>query len=260
MAKETAALRFDHREIAVIFSLFIFVSLLMFTVGILVGKGLTQARLEGGRRGPAISQNDSHSVPLEAPVIHPTKAEHGSNGHGATRESASAAVHPKSSALELKEPAVVDKDVAPLEMIPQKKVSKAYTGGSLREPKMSKEVSRAISSTRVQSLIENTPDSRKAAMLATGKIPESFADGKFTVQVGSYPTEEAATERVEKLKQLGFPHAYMSATDLGEPSKKWYRVGLGYFKDNVSAEVSGQMLRSRGEVNSYIVRTKDTSG
>src|SRR5947209_3699116 len=47
MNKRTTALRFDHREIAVIFSLFIFVSLLMFTVGILVGKGLAQAKYEG---------------------------------------------------------------------------------------------------------------------------------------------------------------------------------------------------------------------
>src|SRR5947208_1005393 len=44
MAKPS--LRFDHKEIAVIFSLFIFVSLLMFTVGILVGKGLAQAKYE----------------------------------------------------------------------------------------------------------------------------------------------------------------------------------------------------------------------
>jgi hypothetical protein len=48
MTTETRpTLRFDHREIAVIFSLFIFVSLLMFTVGILVGKGLSQAKYEG---------------------------------------------------------------------------------------------------------------------------------------------------------------------------------------------------------------------
>src|SRR4051812_11923043 len=47
ISKSSATLRFDHREIAVIFSLFIFVSLLMFTVGILVGKGLAQAKYEG---------------------------------------------------------------------------------------------------------------------------------------------------------------------------------------------------------------------
>ncbi|NDC24484.1 MAG: hypothetical protein EBZ49_10220, partial [Proteobacteria bacterium] len=47
MAIQNSGLRFDSREIAVIFSLFIFVSLLMFTVGILVGKGLAQAKFEG---------------------------------------------------------------------------------------------------------------------------------------------------------------------------------------------------------------------
>ena len=52
MANQNPSLRFDHREIAVIFSLFIFVSLLMFTVGILVGKGLAQAKYESLLLGP----------------------------------------------------------------------------------------------------------------------------------------------------------------------------------------------------------------
>ena len=41
------SLRFDHREIAVIFSLFIFVSLLMFTVGILVATCLPLGKMYG---------------------------------------------------------------------------------------------------------------------------------------------------------------------------------------------------------------------
>src|SRR4051812_30158452 len=49
MTNQQPSLRFDHREIAVIFSLFVFVSLLMFTVGILVGKGLAQAKYESSR-------------------------------------------------------------------------------------------------------------------------------------------------------------------------------------------------------------------
>ena len=75
-------LRFDAREIAVLFSLFIFVSLLMFTVGFLVGKGLTQARYEG-KLGvtpalePVMKSNEAHpgaSVSLGSST-HPTEAE-----------------------------------------------------------------------------------------------------------------------------------------------------------------------------------------
>jgi DedD protein len=46
MAKSQTPFRFDHREMTVIFSLFIFTSLLMFTVGIMVGKGLAQSKPE----------------------------------------------------------------------------------------------------------------------------------------------------------------------------------------------------------------------
>lgn len=59
MANQNSGLRFDSREIAVIFSLFIFVSLLMFTVGILVGKGLAQAKFEGS---PVVSTASAERI------------------------------------------------------------------------------------------------------------------------------------------------------------------------------------------------------
>jgi|694.fasta_scaffold96267_3 DedD protein len=70
MANQNSGLRFDSREIAVIFSLFIFVSMLMFTVGILVGKGLAQAKFEGspvvttanGERNVSSEGTGAHSV------------------------------------------------------------------------------------------------------------------------------------------------------------------------------------------------------
>ena len=66
MTNQKSPFKFDHREIIVIFSLFIFVSLLMFTVGIVVGKGLSQAKYEAllVSNGPAPQANahkDSHA-------------------------------------------------------------------------------------------------------------------------------------------------------------------------------------------------------
>lgn len=73
MAKNTSGMRFESREIAVILSLFIFVSLLMFTVGIVVGKGLAQAKYAG-----TVPQEVSHERQLssspkpETPTPHET--------------------------------------------------------------------------------------------------------------------------------------------------------------------------------------------
>ena len=46
MENNQSPFRFDHKEMSVIFSLFIFTSLLMFTVGIMVGKGISQSKSE----------------------------------------------------------------------------------------------------------------------------------------------------------------------------------------------------------------------
>lgn len=49
-------LRLDTREIAVVFGLFVLISLLMFSVGILVGKGLGQKRTLGEDPGAVLTQ------------------------------------------------------------------------------------------------------------------------------------------------------------------------------------------------------------
>ncbi len=88
----------------------------------------------------------------------------------------------------------------------------------------------------------------------------SFPKGMFTVQVGSYLSEPEATERIDELKKLGFPHAYFSAKELGDPKMVWYRVWLGYFSTADSARRGGEWLQKRGEVKTYLVRKNETNG
>jgi hypothetical protein len=94
MNKQPTGLRFESREIAVILSLFIMVSLLMFTVGIVVGKGLAQAKFEGNvqvadseshDRSPTSAENHSEtphkpalgtSVSANPPIAHPVEPSH----------------------------------------------------------------------------------------------------------------------------------------------------------------------------------------
>jgi cell division septation protein DedD len=113
---------------------------------------------------------------------------------------------------------------------------------------------------KIRPLVDDSGESpkRKPAAIPR-KIPASFAEGKFTVQVASYPTETDARERVESLKKLGFPYAYFSAKELGDKPTPWYRVWLGYYPDYDSARLSGEILQERGEVKNYLVRRTDTS-
>lgn len=301
MANNQSSIKFDHREIAVIFSLFIFVSLLMFTVGILVGKGLAQARYDGGHGTKLSMHEDVASGDHEAAApahgdnhaslgtsITTGHDEHAEEGHGekADEHHATPGVegehdsHASSSPIEGADehnPAASHAEHAEanshepksdLELVPKHPKNKMEalndfpktkdTDSLLHNPKMAGIFEGSSGSAVASATKGGTANSRATASLPSTP-PKSFAKGKYTVQIGSYPNQREALERVESLKKLGFPYAYFSAKDLGDKNT-WYRVWLGYFPDKNSAEVSGEILQSRGEVNSYLVRKADSNG
>jgi cell division protein FtsN len=59
------------------------------------------------------------------------------------------------------------------------------------------------------------------------------AVGKFTVQVGSYPTEDEASSQAKILKTKGWAAFYVPAAVSG---KTWYRVMVGTFNNHKSAQ------------------------
>ena len=99
---------------------------------------------------------------------------------------------------------------------------------------------------------------RKLASV-TKEIPVSYSSGPFSVQVAAYSEELQAKERVEALKKLGFPHAYLSSINLGEGKETWYRVWLGYYPSMATAKVGGDALQALGEVKNYLVRKSENS-
>ena len=258
MANQNPSLRFDHREIAVIFSLFIFVSLLMFTVGILVGKGLAQAKYESLLLSPSRSGRGVSSI---APTNNPD-ALPAASAETETPKAPAQAAAPEAPANTV---AVEEKKkpTPPLQLIPQHVKNPENIGGSLQEPSTANETDHILKDPKIRALLDetrNTASTRNPSALAKSETPPaSFTKGLFTVQVGSYPTQKDATERVETLKKLGFPHAYFSAKELGDSKDTWYRVGLGYFPDKDSAEKSGAILQRRGEVKNYLVRKSDAT-
>jgi hypothetical protein len=255
---QPSPIRFDHREIAVIFSLFIFVSLLMFTVGIVVGKGLAQARFDG--MAANLTQHPPPTPPAElqtaksAPVPQPAVAP-------ATTDRAPAEV----AAAEPPTP-------APLKLIP-----KTASRPAPLDVNIVKEAEALTHNPKIRPLLEGyappkavvkapPPEPKKeeprktASAPVVAPAPPSFGSGPFTVQVGSYPTKTDAIERINSLKAMGFPHAYLSVKKFGDGKEIWYRVWLGYYPDMETAKKSGEYLQQRGEVNNYLIRKSDNLG
>jgi cell division protein FtsN len=246
-------LKFDHKEIAVIFSLFIFVSLLMFIVGILVGKGLTMAKYENKIVTTQVAEESLEKTaeskdPSEKPQVAKVESEekHDSEKIKDAKEA------------EAKAMAKMAKKDQKLELIPQDSKRPSYAG--LKEPKKDVHV---MNNPKLKNILDDeTPapkqevkqeNNQKASRSLTGYLPRSFSKGPFTVQVGSYPNQKDAEQRVEDLKNLGFPYAFFSAKQIGD-TNKWYRVYLGYYFEFDSAKQSSELLTQRGEVKNYLVR------
>ena len=297
MNQNKPPLRFDHREIFVIFSLFVFVSLLMFTVGILVGKGLAQYKYEAGllpgdRRSPASAPVTENASAAPAVPTAPSPVENAKQAPPAAAAKPDAA--PADSETDADEeptnpasqPATVadeknaqseglpdspspdakptqDQANQPLKLIPEHPKDELAGENSLQEPKADGGSEDLLKNPHIRALLEErnaAAAARKSKTAAVVRVPASFNQGKFTVQVGSYPTKEDADQRVAQLKKLGFPYAYFSAKQLGDKKETWFRVWLGYYPDLPSAEKSGRTLQERGEVKNYIVRKTDNAG
>ena len=77
------------------------------------------------------------------------------------------------------------------------------------------------------------------------------ADGKLTVQVASFPSEQEAKERVGYLKSVGVP-AQIVRADLGKRGI-YFRVMTGRFIKPDDARKYGQQLLSKGKVQEFVV-------
>jgi cell division protein FtsN len=268
------ALRFDAKETVVLFSLFIFVSLLMFTVGILVGKGLTQAKYENKlpELEPAgqtlVKANEPHSgssVSLGTPTHHDT-AEHAAatpeaaTGHAKAEKTepnhteAAEADHGHETPVAAKAETVPETPTEAIKLVPLKPTQAEASGVNLSDPK--NVTAELMKNPKIRSLVESDPnEERRTPSSAPSSAAQASSEkGSFTVQVGSYPNETAAKERVESLKKMGFPQAFFSAKELGSASGTWYRVWLGEYPDYQTAKKTGDQLQARGEVKNYIVR------
>lgn len=104
------------------------------------------------------------------------------------------------------------------------------------------------------------PTASAAKSATTSSLAEKVAAsavGKYTVQVGSYPSEAEASKRAEALKAEGFGAFYVRADVVDKKtneSKTWYRVSVGLFQTQKEADTYKADLMSRAKVSSALVQ------
>lgn len=87
-----------------------------------------------------------------------------------------------------------------------------------------------------------------AEVAASRRVPP---EGRFTLQIGSYPSIREAKDQVDSMEALGLQPVLRVAEIKGKG--KWFRVYLGGFSSRDDAEKAGEGYRSQHVIDSFIV-------
>lgn len=105
----------------------------------------------------------------------------------------------------------------------------------------------------------NTPLATKSTVTPAdqAKQIESQYSGKFTIQIGSFPTEAEAEKLTSELNKKGIAAFYVTAKvpDKKDESivKTWYRVNIGLYASAKEAEESkNELILSKSITNGFV--------
>jgi len=92
-----------------------------------------------------------------------------------------------------------------------------------------------------ETAIEEIAKTDKNKREGRAKLPPIDPEGSYTVQIGSFTDKKAADSVLKSMKNKGYP-AYVS-TMTASDKKKWYRVRIGTFESSQSASDYGENLK-----------------
>lgn len=207
-----------NRQIIFLFLGFLILFILVFALGVIVGKGLGDSEIQIAKKLPKnevtsaldikedeneistgdISQQELQDILNETKTDDPQKTE-----DPATEESMKF------------DPTADEKKIA---MNAESEVSL-----KIEIPEILKEEKKSL-------LSKNTP------------LPPVVADGQYTIQIGSFKNESDAKKLQNKLKTKGYP-AFLKQVTIGEDT--WFRLRIGTFETKDQAKIYGDILLKR---------------
>lgn len=207
-----------NRQIIFLFLGFLILFILVFALGVIVGKGLGDSEIQIAKKLPKnevtsaldikedeneistgdISQQELQDILNETKTDDPQKTE-----EPATEESIKF------------DPTADEKKIA---MNAESEVSL-----KIEIPEILKEEKKSL-------LSKNTP------------LPPVVADGQYTIQIGSFKNESDAKKLQNKLKTKGYP-AFLKQVTIGEDT--WFRLRIGTFETKDQAKIYGDILLKR---------------
>lgn len=246
--------------------LFFFVTLLSFSVGTYVGKQVSDAEhrkanleTDGNERAPSsVEEHDDggHGKPASDEHAATSKDAHGEEQQGEAlsqkeldqlaEEFSNQAEGERSIASEKpsQEPAPT-KDAHGYKSFERGGKNPASTAPAapVKEP-----AAPAKEMPAPTPVAEKEPTTRKPSSLPS--VAESTT-GKYTLQVGSFPSEKDAQEKAKELKAKGWNAFYITADVKGQ---KWYRLNVGLFTSLKSAQEFRKEFSKESKNNNVLIQ------
>lgn len=218
MARKQRLFIYDRREMGVLILLGVMIALFAFTLGLHMGK----------RVGPAASQGSVHlpDTPIADTTMDavPDRVEINEQSKGA--QQAAEQVLNESLQGEV-----------------------ARTGLKL-DPSHQVDLPRKPKDTKAGATTLESPEGQTVAAVLPA-LARSAPKGKFTLQIGSYPTLEEAKSQLQALESQGAEPFLRTAEVTGKG--KWFRVYLGGFESKKQAESQAQDYLKKHLIHSFIV-------
>ncbi len=228
MEKKQRLFIYDRKEVLILFSLAVALVLFSFTLGVHLAKSLGGQKVAEGSKDPGQLQG----VPDEVP----SRQELAERSETAVEEAKDAAR--QALKTEVLRTNIKTDHPKPLDLPGEKGGSKKAV--SKPSEAHSDHAAPAPAAPKQAATTESHSDSHRA--------------GRYTLQVGSYPSENEANDRKLAVQGTGLD-VTVQPVDLGKKGK-WYRVYLGAFSSAEEADKTGKVLQAKKSVDTFIVATK----
>lgn len=97
-----------------------------------------------------------------------------------------------------------------------------------------------------------TPAAKPASTTSAQGMPAAVSGGSHAVQVGSFSAQKDANALKQKLAKLNYP-AFVVEADLGAKGR-WYRVRVGPYSNAEQAKVAQNVLEEREKIKGFVSR------
>ena len=226
---------YDRKEMGVLLLLGLMVAVFAFTLGVHLGKRVAPK--------PDVSSTHQAEAVETLPDQVPNRQELTEQGKGAQQAA------DESLNESLKEE--VDRtglrlDTARQVQLPEQPLSQNAGATTDTKPSASpRPIKKAASSDAPKSAVDS--ESAQTDFAALRRVPP---EGRFTLQIGSYPSLEEARDQSESLEALGLKPFVRPAEVKG---RQWYRVYLDGFPNREMAEKAGARLLGQHKIEAYVV-------